>query len=84
LVGGGGGDGLAVGVGVGVALVEVLGTTFGLASLLHPPMAVAASAPTARAAVTRTENLATVFDPAVLTSTPLLMGHRFDGPVGAK
>jgi len=43
----------------------VLGAA-GLA-LLHPPMAVAASAPAAKAAVTRTAKVATVFDPALLT-----------------
>ena len=62
-------------LGVGAAMVicasivVVLGAAFGLASLLHPPMAVA-SAPTARAVVTRTANVAPVFDPALLTSLP--------------
>jgi hypothetical protein len=36
-------------------------------ALLHPPRAVAASAPTAKAAVTRAAKLATVFDPTLLT-----------------
>jgi hypothetical protein len=67
-VGAGVGDGGGDGVGVCVVFVVVLGTTFGFASLLHPTIAVAAKAPTARVALTRTTNVGTVFDPAVLTS----------------